>query len=549
MKRWIALVLSAMMLLCLLTGCSKKPSRADEFYALADEIKQLKDGTVTLTMPYHGAVLRVDGFVSRTKKQADLTFSLEGTQYQDGAWTEVRIIDDQAWINVGQTAEFTRSYPLTESRRESFEEVASSQKAPWLFYRVEGDLWEEGIPQWKDLLNQFWQDSRADLGDYITQDGENAYLLKLEGKALEQAGGAVSQRLRDKHDGLEAGFQDFWDQQIGLKYAIPRSAQEMFSDTWKKVLHEASDAVVADPVLDLDETEEGEAAAAPSAAETDEPEDEITAVALRLSLEEQGYGVELNHNGKDVFHLTLTPAEDLTTEAPTDVMDFEDYFGDLYYLFFLSRSYIDSILDGTQEEEESDPHGHEDAEEPTEDPLMPLSTTPVEGSEGIALISYQTAGGGVMQVPVMTGYTESTVDSVNNDGQLVTKLYLYAQNWYQDIQTVDASGSPAEDAQAELDEYFDLYVEASGYQVTEERSTVSQSADGTVAVCGFSSQENPYTSAMGRLIIVIRQKDAKANTLMDFLLDLDQMTDAERDQIRSLCLWLGVEVPIQLSIS
>ena len=545
MRRLTAIVLSALMLLSLLTGCAKKPSKAEEFYTLADEIKGIQDAKVNLTMPYHGAVLRVEGFVSKTDQSADLTFSLEGTEH-DGTWTRLIVSENQIWLDVGQMAAFTAAFPLSENRSQEIRDLADNQAQSWLTYLVEGELWS-GIPGWKELLSTVWQDSKADLSDCITADGENAYLLKLEGKSLEQKGGAVAQRLRDHCGDYQTGFEEFWDQQITLKYAVPRSAQEMFAELWQRFLHEELPLAQEENLVNLDDP----AAEAVTQAQSDTQsveQEPIKAVELRLSQEGSDYGVVLRHNHKEVFNLTLTPATDLEVEEPQDSMGLEDYFNDFYYLISFSRDYVNAVLDGTQEAEEEDPHGHDQGEPVTEETLMPMTTTPAEGYDGIALITYQTAGGGVMQVPVLTGYNESTVDSENMEGNLVLQAYLYAGQWSQEIHTLAAAGSPAEDAQQEMQEYFDLYVGASGNQVIEDRSEVAVNADGTVAACGFSSQENPYTSIMARLIIVMRQKDASSNTVLDLHLDLDQMTDSQRAQVESLCAYLGVDVPISLKI-
>ena len=550
-RRVTALALACLMLLSLLTGCAKKPDKAEEFYALADEIKGLQAAKVSMTMPYHGAVLRTEGFVSRENKTADLTFSLEGSD-QDGTWTRMLVEGNEVWLDVGQMADFTLAQPLSDQRRGEIQALADKQSQRWMYYYVEGALWE-GLPGWKELLSGLWQDSKADLKGCITADGENGYLLKLEGKSLEQSGGAVAQRIRDHCEAYEAGFQEFWEEQITLKYAVPRTVREMFADVWQRVLHEELPAGEESQVIDLDgpeaepvqDQEDGDAAVEQESVPLTEQEP-VKSVELRLSHEGEDYGVALRHNGAEVFTLTLTPAEDPLTQTPEDIMTLEEYIDSFYDLISLSRDYVNAILDGTQEAEEEDPHGHEHQEEPTEDPLMPMNTTPVQGYEGIALIQYQTEAGGVMQVPVLTGYTESTVDSENLEGNLVREAYLSAPGWSQQIYTIDAAGSPAEDAGKEMQEYFDLYVGASGAQVIEERSEVAVSSDGTAAICGFSMQNSPYESIMGRVIIILRQKDAKADTVLDLYLDLDKMTDAQRNQVESLCAYLGVNVPIQL---
>ncbi len=539
MKRWIALLLTAALLLALLPGCGKK-NRAEEFYALGDEIAAVQDAQISLTIPYHGATLLAEGFVSRTQRRAELKLSFAGTDGWDGVWSELRVIDSDLWLNVGQMSRFTCDAPLTEERRLDILELSAPQSAAWLHYAWEGDFWA-GISGWKELLGRFWQDSREDLSGSISQQGDNAYVLTLDRAGLDKQGAAVAGRLTEQKAALAQGFTDTMDQQIGLGFALPVPAGELFERLWSTVLRGAGEETGADEPAVVDLDGDGEQVSVPE--ETPEP---LKSVKLTLSRREAGYGVELRHDGQQVFDLTLTPGDAPELLPPEDVMDFEDYYHDVYYLVTLSRGYLVDILEGVQIESE---HVHE-TEEPVTEPLVyPMTTVEAQGYEGIALIHYLSESGEGMPVPVLTGYTSNTVTSENNDGEMINQLSLYHPHWDQQVYTLAAENLPEEDVAQEVEEYYDIFIFASGYQVMEDISPVTVSGDGACVAQGFSYQEDAYSSAMGKLVVLMRQKDAKAYTVLDFKLDLDEMTDGEQEQLRELFRYLGLEIPIMLRIA
>lgn len=560
MKRsWIALTLAAAMLLALLSGCGKpKKQQADEFYDLWEEIKGVQDGEVNLTMPWHTATLTAAGFFTRTERMAELTVSLTDKEGQTREWTQLRAVDNELWLNVGELAETTLTYPLIPARQEEIRELQATQTAPWMNYTWEGDLWA-GIPAWKTLLSQFWQDSREDLSGFITAEGGNTWTLELKGSDLEQTGGKVAQRLLDQKEAYAQGFLDSMEEQQGLTFAVPTSMMDEFNQLWNTVLRQSgAQETETDELIDLDGDQDqqgpGEDEIDPFADDQmvleEEPATEqepLKAVKLRLSRLEKGYSIELLHNDKQVFLLTLIPAQGRSTQAPEEVMSFDQYYNDVYLMVKQSKNHVADALDGTQPETLLGEEAYQD-EEDTEPLLYPLTTLPAGDSEGIALIQYLGQNGEAQMVPVLTGYVANDVSSVNGDGEMVTELSLYHPHWDLQVYTLEAKTSPQEDVAEEIQEYYDIYIQASGYQVMEEISQVSSSGDGTSAAQGFSYQENPFTSALSKLMVLIRQKDAAAYTVLDLKLDLDQMTEGERSQLQELFRYLDLEIPVQLVI-
>ncbi len=547
-RRWIAVTLALALLAGLLTGCGKKLNGTEQFYTLAEEFRQLRDARVSMTVPYHGAVVQVEGFVSCTNQQADLTFTLSGTPEQDGEWTEIRVIGNDIWLDVGQMSKATCAFPLTEVRMADMQELTQTQTASWMCYTWEGDFWQE-TEQWRQEWFDGLAETRESLGSYV-KAASGGYAMSLNRETLEKAGVNVDELIGQYQQDMSQRFVDTLSQQINLSFAFPQSLKGIFDKCWTDFFGRTLTG--EDELIDLDQVqiydEEGEKTEMVEAAQDDASQPSLTDLTLALSNQGEEYKLTLDRNGQSYLELTLTPASQMNAEPPEQEMSFEQYYTDIYELVSLSREYIADILDGTQPEEDDPEHTHALVEEEMPPAIQHLSVFEIPGYSDLKQINYLDENGALQQVPILTGYKENMVTSVDNDGEVVTQLTLNAEAWYQEIYTLEAEQSLEEDLQEEIDEYQDIYIEASGGQLLEWPGEPVLSEDGSCGTLGFSFQENPMAETRAKVMVLLHQKNAKAYTVLDFSLFPDRMTDSQVKQFNDLCRFLGVEAPIQLNL-
>ena len=537
MKRKLFALLPALsLLLSCLTGCGAKA--ADEFYALSDEITQIHDAQVELILPYHGAELQITGFVSRTNETADLTFTLSGTDRSDGTWTELRIDGNQIWLNVSQLAERTLSFDLPAIRRADILEFRQNQIAAWVNYSWEGDLWD-GIPEWEELLTQLWQDSRPDLEKYIKANGTE-YTLTLTGKGLERAAENASARLAEHKDAYRTGFVDTLSRQKGLMVATQMEPDLFFDSYWESIVTGENEGETASQEFYEEDPLDPEGEVTQETPEAVK----LEAVTVTLAQNEDSYTVSLSTNNGPAARLTLTPTAPQSVAEPEDVMEFRAYLEDVYYLITFSDSYVGDVLDGVVLDENL----FQTVDEDEAEPLSPLVTGAALGYDDLATIQFATEGGNFSTVPILTGYTENQVESVNDDGVQVEGLWLNGPAWSQQVYSEPGDQPLTEYLSDASCGYYDAYIYVTGGQLVQDLSEVVQSDDGAAAAQGFSYREHDYAPAFARLLIGIKQPDGAGYTVFDLNLNLDQLTEADRNMVHHLFEYLGLETPIVLDV-
>lgn len=511
-KRLLSLLLALLLLLSSLTGCAS--GAVDQFYDLGEEIAQLEDTQVELTAAYHGANLLVSGFISRTNQTADLTFTLSGTETGDGVWTEVRVDGNQIWLNVAEIAQRTLAFDLPALRQEDIRDLQSEQTADWVSYTWAGDLWE-GIPTWSELLSQLWEDSRTDFEGHITASGTD-YTLSLTDSTLETVKASLTARLEEHMTDYRESFISAMGQEKELVSAIQMEPDLFFDSQWSTLL-------------------EGDA--------EDGSEEEVRAVALKLSKGEDSYGISLSMDGSSIWTLTLTPVEAQTVQQPEDVMPFGAYGSSAYYLTTFSNTYIGDALDGVELDEIMEYESY------VEEDMDPIVTGAAVGFADLATVQFSTLGGEFVTVPILTGYTSCTADSVNGEGELINGLNLGGAGWYQSVTSENAEGLDLESYLSEtVRGYYEAYISFSGYLLVQDISETAFNADGTAAAQGFSFRENDYAEPEAELVILLTQPGGSGYTVLDFQLQLSKMSAADMAMVTDLCTYLGLEIPIRLDV-
>lgn len=513
-RRLAAVLLVCATLISLLSGCGNQA--ADGFYDLWDEMAQVKDAELDLTLAYHGAELRISGFVSRTNETADLFFDLEGTGETDGTWTELRINGNQLWLNVAQLADFTLGFDLPASRKEDIAEFRSEQTGAWVNYTWEGDLWD-GMPEWEELLTQLWKDTRPDLERSVTAT-ESGYLLTLTGAQMEQTVSNVTSRMEAHREDYRNSFVETAERQSGIMTATQLEPDHYFDAHWNDLFYPDEDSAPSLPA----------------------------SAVLTLDYDEGSYRAVLKLDGSDVAGLTLTPVQPRDVSAPEDVMDFRAYIGSIHYLITFSQSYISDVLDGVEPSEEA----HQDVnDDHTEYFVDPMATGAVQGYDDLAAIQFRTYGGTFYNLPVFTGFVENDVESINDDGVQITRLGLTGISWTQTVYT-EATDETADTVVSDaINYYYNIYINTNGCLLVQDISDQSRSADGTVTACGFSYRDNDYAQPEACLILVQKQPDGSGFTVIDMAFELSEMTDREREMVSHLFEALDVDLPILLDVN
>ena len=505
-RKLLSLTLALAAVLSCLSACSAPET--DRFYDMVEEMTALEDVNLTLTIPYHGASMVVEGFLCRSSQTADLTFTLEGTGETDGVWTELRIDGNDLWLNVDQMVERTEAFELVDVRQQDMEDFAYGQTADWVNYQWQGDLWA-GMPDLAELLHDLWDGTREDLSPHITGSDGN-YTLDLSEDALQTALEHVAERLVEDSDA--------W--QTAILAAISDQNDLVLASTW-------------DPAMLMGSVWSGWSEWLESGETVD------STLTLTLSRTEEGYQAGLTLDG-ETWSLTLTPAEAQTVETPEVYMDFGAYDDWLYYLTTFSWQYIGEAYDGTQMEEADAVVDEAPAQ------LMPMTTREAAGYTGISTIQFIPEEGVAETLPVLNGYTSNEVSSVSDDGVEITQLTLSGPGWTQSFYTETAGENAAYIASEAISGYYSAFIDTSGYLLVQDISEISYSTDGASAAQGFSYRQDDYSDPEGRIVIAYRPSDCETYTVIELELRLAEMSEESKSAVRELFDFLHLELPISL---
>lgn len=514
-KKCFALLLALLLACSCLTGCASKQAQA--FYDLAEEMVANEDILIDLVAPYHGANLLVNGYFCRSSQTADLVFTLEGTGNSDGVWTELRIDGNQMWLNVKQLAERTLAFALPSLRQADIEDLQSDQTADWVSYTWQGDFWS-GIPDWSTLLGKVWDGCKSSLNSYISGE-EDSYTLSLSGNSLKKAEQALLNGLIDRSEEFSDGFCSWTAEDSELIDATQRDAQTLFDDLW----------LTWSDLLDVVES----------------GEDAPNTLSLQFSKSDESYQLTWTVDDGDEWALTVTPIEPQTPETPQDTMDFAAYADATYYLVDFSGTYISDVLDGVELDDELLAI-FDDGTDDSETALQPMETGTIAAYSDLASIQFVPDGGQARTVPILANYQSNSLSSVDDNGGLITDLTLSGTGWYQFVYSQASDGkSSSVFLSDEIRSYYDAFINLSGYLLVQDLTEQVSSDQGTLAQ-GFSYRTDNYSQTNVELMILLPRQGNESYTVLQFELDLSEMSQTDKDALAHLFDYLGLELTLDL---
>lgn len=515
-RRIMAILLAFAVLLSVLTGCSSK--EADHFFQMADEMLALEDVQLDLTIPYHGAQLEVSGFVSKSERKADLLLSISGTEKNDGPLTEVRVEGSQIWLNVRQLAEAALGFDLYDYYRGDIEDLYEQQFADWVIYVADENFWG-GIPNWEELLLELWKDTKSDIKGYISGDEQTAVLEMTEketAKLLIKTGG----RLLEEEDGYLEGFLTFAGQEAEFFRTVELDAADQF-ETWAADLEGLME--------DLDAGEET-----------------ASAVKLTLTKEDDTNRAELEQGTGDTWSLKLQPFDSGEFERPYSVMEFEAYGREAYYLATFSNTYIGDMLSGVEldpvmqqayESEQGNTYYRED-----------MTTGIVNGYDDLSSIQFVPEGGIEMTVPILPNFLGNTVTPVAEGSSLIADLSLEGTGWRMYVYSEEGLDKNPEFYLKDLVyNYFDNFINVSGFQLVQDLSELKSSANGRAMAQGFVYRSDNYSDAIAMIHGILPQENCSSYTLIELDVEVAVISDEDRTAIIHLFESLGLECPVDLT--
>jgi len=513
MKKILSLLLASSLLLVLLTGCSKSEPNpeAEHFYTTVDEILALEDVRIEAVLPFHGAFLEVEGFISGSEQKADLTVSITGTEKNDGTLTRLLVDGKYIWLDVRTLAEATLEFDLFDYYRQDINDLYEAQFAEWVVYVADEHIWS-GIPGWGELLYQIWTDSREDLEQHITAS-ETGPMLKLsdsDSKLLRQK---TVDRILAEEEAFRSGFLTFARQENDLMLATRYIPEDLF-DSW----------------VDTLKTQQVEP-------------DGLTII---LTENEDGYELRGESDGGESWQVCLTEAESDKIERPVSVMEFGAYGDAAYYLLTFSLQYMGAVLDGAEVDENLQmAYESEMAEEYIR---QDMTTQPVSGYSAVSTVTFVPEGGHEMNIPILNHFLGNTVTPAGEDISALLDVYLEGDGWRLSvISELSDVANASTYLEQKVQETYDPYIYLSGYLLTQDLSPLAHSADGSAHAQGFAYRVDEYSDPEGIIFVVLEQQGSPSYVLIEISADLASLTDADREAFRQFFEVLNLEAPIQLA--
>lgn len=516
-KRILGLLLALLLAMSCLSGCASQEDQA--FYDTAEAMAATEDAQIEAELAYHGAKLVISGFICRSAQTMDLTFQIKGTDESNGTWTELKVDGNQVWLNVGKLAERTLSFDLSELRQGDIEDLQNEQTSEWVSYTWQGEFWD-GIPGWGELLSQLWEDCKSDLNGHITE-ADGSYTLELTGSTLLKAQRNLLNSLVSDSDSYLEGFTTWAETEGDLLESTQLTASQFFENywTWSTLLSEL---------------------------EADNSSDSSLTVTLAES--DGSYSLTASDQDGEQWSLTVTPTEAQSVTAPDDAMEFGYYADCLYYLADFSITYINDALDGVENEADSAMAELFDDETASEPSVTDMETGAAVGFSDLATIEFVPDGGSARTVPILTSYQSNSVTTDAEDSSKITDLSLYGTGWYQTVYTEANDGRESSVyLEQSINTYYEAYIDISGYLLAQDISEQVSGSSGALAQ-GFAYREDDYSNTMVQLLVVLPPEGDEGYTVLDFQLELEEMSAADLQSVEHLFTYLGLELPLDLEV-
>lgn len=553
MKRRMTAALLALSMPCtLLVGCGSQ-SAADRFFDTLEEVRDLKDYHVELTVSSDEAGkngLRISGDVVKSSDQAQLTVTAysEGQEDEgvlnlvaDGSdvylkaddWTRY-VAERYATLGEGDVLEGNKieSDQLKDAAAalgDSYYKITASENVLDLF-RSQAEA--------KDAFSDWYDGLRTELKEDIREE-DGAYTLSLKEEALQEQ--------------LLARYQNLLDNEDAYRKAM------------EPVLKSVEDAVTISGWTDSDILDTIWSGYKESNTELSELQEsgKWNDWSLTMTDGEKGsdgaYQVSAIWKGdaERYVQARITPAEQ-TAEitVPKDAVSYSERAEELANVYMDSKNLLNPVdnSDGSQTESGSenknepdwDLWGEENKVDDTKDYSSELNLSKLDNYARIKATPMESEDGVKVALPVVTDY--DYCDASYSESGNTTALYLSSNSWDVDIYNIDASDRSLDQILSEsIDNYLTTYQEDWGYKITQKASAVQKNSDGSACVAGFGYYDEDKGCEVTVISLVIKLKDS--SYAMDYELALfgDAVQEENCTAVKELCDYFGLDVPVTIA--
>lgn len=553
MKRRMTAALLALSMPCtLLVGCGSQ-SAADCFFDTLEEVRDLKDYHVDLTVSSDEAGkngLRISGDVVKSNDQAQLTVTAYSEDQEDEGVLNLVVDGSDVYLKADDWTRYVAERYATLGEGDVLEgnKIESDQlkdAAAALgdsYYKVTAsenvfDLFRSQAEA-KDAFSDWYDGLRTELKEDIREE-DGTYTLSLKEEALQEQ--------------LLARYQNLLDN------------EEAYRKAMEPVLESVEDAVTISGWTDSDILDTIWSGYQESNTELTELQEsgKWSDWSLTMTDGEKGsdgaYQVSAIWKGdaERYIQARITPAEQ-TAEitVPKDAVSYSERAEELANVYMDSKNLLNPVDNsaGSQTEAGSenknepdwDLWGEENKVDDTKDYSSELNLSKLDNYARIKATPMESEDGVKVTLPVVTDY--DYCDASYSESGNTTALYLSSDSWDVDIYNIDASDRSLDQILSEsIDNYLTTYQEDWGYKITQKASAVQKNSDGAACVAGFGYYDEDKGCEVTVISLVIKLKDSSYAMDYELALFSDAVQEENCTAVKELCDYFGLEVPVTIA--
>lgn len=553
MKRRMTAALLALSMPCtLLVGCGSQ-SAADCFFDILEEVRDLKDYHVELTVSSDEAGkngLRISGDVVKSNDQAQLTVTAYSEDQEDEGVLNLVVDGSDVYLKADDWTRYVAERYATLGEGDVLEgnKIESDQlkdAAAALgdsYYKVTAsenvfDLFRSQAEA-KDAFSDWYDGLRTELKEDIREE-DGTYTLSLKEEALQEQ--------------LLARYQNLLDN------------EEAYRKAMEPLLESVEDAVTISGWTDsdiLDTIWSGYQESNTELAELQES-GKWSDWSLTMTDGEKGsdgaYQVSAIWKGdaERYIQARITPAEQ-TAEitVPKDAVSYSERAEELANVYMDSKNLLNPVDNSAGSQTESgsenknepdwDLWGEENKVDDTKDYSSELNLSKLDNYAQIKATPMESEDGVKVTLPVVTDY--DYCDASYSESGNTTALYLCSDSWDVDIYNIDASDRSLDQILSEsIDNYLTTYQEDWGYKITQKASAVQKNSDGSACVAGFGYYDEDKGCEVTVISLVIKLKDSSYAMDYELALFSDAVQEENCTAVKELCDYFGLEVPVTIA--
>lgn len=554
MKKRMTAALLALSIPCtLLAGCGSKTA-ADHFFDTLEEVRDLKDYHVELTVSSDEAGkngLRISGDVAKSSDQARLTVTAYSEDQEDEG--ELNIVVDGSdlylkaddWTRYVAERYATRGegVVLEDNKVESdlLKDAAAALGDSYYKVTTSEQVFDllGGQSEAADAFSDWYDGLRAALkGNVREEDG--VYTLSLEGEALQDQLLARYENLLDNEEAYREAMKPFLES-VEDSVTISGWTDSDILDTMWSGYQESYDEL-------SDQKESGQ----------------WNDWSLTVTDGEKGsdgaYQVSAVWKGEEERYVQarITPAgQAAEITVPKDALSYSEQAEELATVYMDSKNLLNHVenLDNGQtaetdaeneEESEWELMGEENRDDDTRDYSSDLKLSQLENYTLIQSTPMESEDGVEVTIPVVTNY--DFCDATYSERGNSTALYLSSNSWDVDVYNIDASDRSLEEILSEsVDNYVTSYQEDWGYQITQKASKIQKNSDGSACVAGFGYYDEDKGCEVTWISLITKIKGSDYAMDYEFALFSNAVQEDNCTAVKELCDYFQLDVPVTIA--